>query len=123
MLFGAVVTAVGLQFFLLPNHLIDGGVTGLSIVAEKFVGLPLGVFLLVFNIPFVYLGYRKFGKEFTLYSVVGIIALALMTMAHVPNGFTDIPILAAVLGGIIVGIGVGIVVRYGGIIDGMDTVA
>lgn len=122
-LIGSVVTAAGLQFFLLPNHMMDGGVTGVSIVAERLTGLPLGLFLLVLNIPFVVLGYKKFGKEFAAYSSIGIVMLALLTFFHVPHGLTDIPILAAVFGGMIVGIGVGIVVRYGGIIDGADTVA
>lgn len=122
-LLGAVVTAVGLQFFLLPNHLLDGGVTGLSIISAQLSGLPLGLFLAVLNAPFVFLGYKKFGKAFACYSVLGIITLASLTFVHVPHGFTDVPILAAVFGGMIVGIGVGIVVRYGGIIDGADTIA
>jgi uncharacterized membrane-anchored protein YitT (DUF2179 family) len=107
----------------LPNHLLDGGVTGVSIISAKLSGLPLGVFLLLFNIPFVLLGYKKFGKSFACYSILGIVTLALLTLVHVPHGFTDVPILAAVFGGMIVGIGVGVVVRYGGIIDGADTVA
>lgn len=122
-LFGSAVTAAGLQFFLLPNHLLDGGVTGLSIITAELSSLPLSLFLILFNIPFVYLGYRKFGQLFAAYSTIGIIALAALTFVHVPHGFTDVPILAAVFGGIFVGIGVGIVIRYGGIIDGADTVA
>jgi len=122
-LLGSVMTAVGLQFFLLPNHLIDGGVTGASIVAARLSGVPLGVFLVVFNVPFIVLGYKKFGKTFAAYSVVGIAMLAALTFVHVPQGLTDVPILAAVFGGMVVGVGVGIVVRYGGIIDGADTVA
>lgn len=120
---GAIITAVGLQFFLLPNHLLDGGVTGVSIIAAHLSGWPLGAFLLLFNIPFVFLGYKKFGKEFTAYSVMGITTLALLTFVHVPHGFVEVPILAAVFGGMIVGVGVGVVVRYGGVIDGADTVA
>ncbi|HEX7483700.1 MAG TPA: YitT family protein [Candidatus Saccharimonadales bacterium] len=122
-LIGSIITAVGLQFFLLPNHLLDGGVTGVSIIAAKLSGVPLGLFLILLNIPFVILGYKKFGKAFACYSIVGIVTLALLTFVHVPHGFTDVPILAAVFGGMIVGIGVGIVVRYGGIIDGADTIA
>ncbi len=122
-LLGSVITAVGLQFFLLPNHLLDGGVTGISIISAKLSGLPLGLFLIVLNIPFVFLGYKKFGKAFACYSILGIITLALLTLVHVPHGFTDVPILAAVFGGAVVGIGVGVVVRYGGIIDGADTIA
>ncbi len=122
-LLGGCITAVGLQFFLLPNHLVDGGVTGLSIIAAKLTALPLGMYLAVFNIPFVVLGYKKFGREFAGLSIVGITALAALTFVHVPHGFTDVPFLAAVFGGMVVGIGVGFVVRYGGIIDGSDTVA
>ncbi len=122
-LLGSGVTAVGLQFFLLPNHMIDGGVTGLSILAAKLFGLPLGLFLILLNIPFIFLGYKKFGKDFALFSMLGIITLACLTFVHADHGFTDVPILAAIFGGLFVGIGVGIVVRYGGIIDGADTIA
>ncbi len=122
-LLGSSLTAVGLQFFLLPNHLIDGGVTGAAIVGAKLSGLPLGIFLVVLNLPFIFLGYKKFGRNFAVYSIIGIITLAALTFVHVPHGLTDVPILAAVFGGMVVGTGVGIVVRYGGIIDGADTVA
>lgn len=117
------MAAVGLQFFLLPNHLIDGGVTGASIVAARLTGLPLGVLLVVFNVPFIALGYKKFGKSFAVYSTIGITTLATLTSVHVTQGLTDVPMLAAVFGGMVVGAGVGIVVRYGGVIDGADTIA
>ena len=117
------MTAAGLQFFLLPNHLLDGGVTGLSIIAAKLSGLPLGAFLAALNIPFVILGYKKFGREFALLSFIGIITLAALTFVHIDHGLIHTPILAAVFGGVVVGIGVGIVIRYGGIIDGADTIA
>ena len=107
----------------MPNHLIDGGVTGASIVAARLTGVPLGVLLVVLNAPFIMLGYKKFGKTFAVYSTIGIVMLAALTFVHVPNGMTDIPMLAAVFGGMVVGVGVGMVVRYGGIIDGADTVA
>jgi len=103
--------------------LLDGGVTGISILGAHLTGIPFSLFLLVLNIPFVYLGYKKFGKEFAVYSMIGIITLAALTIVHVPEGFTDIPILAAVFGGMFVGVGAGLVVRYGGVIDGADTVA
>ncbi len=117
------MAAAGLQFFLLPNHLIDGGVTGLSILSAELTGLPLALFLVLINAPFVFFGYKRFGRAFGFYSVIGIVTLASLTLVHVPHGFTDIPILAAIFGGMIVGIGVGIVLRYGGIIDGADTIA
>lgn len=123
MLLGSGIAAVGLQFFLIPNHLIDGGVTGVSIIAAKLSGVPLGFYLVLLNIPFVVLGYKKFGKEFAVLSALGITTLALLTFVHVEHGVTDVPILAAVFGGVFVGVGVGMVVRYGGILDGSDTIA
>lgn len=103
--------------------MVDGGVTGLSIIAAKLSGVPLGVYLAVFNVPFVVLGYKKFGREFAVLSILGIVTLAALTFVHVDHAFTDVPFLAAVFGGAFVGVGVGMVVRYGGIIDGSDTVA
>ena len=122
-LLGSTVAAMGLQLFLLPNHLLDGGVTGIAILSAYLSGIPFGLFLLILNIPFVIIGYRKFGKEFATYSSIGIITLASLTFIHMPHGFTDQPILAAIFGGIFVGIGSGLVIRYGGIIDGSDTIA
>lgn len=120
---GSILAAIGLQLFLLPNHLLDGGVTGISILGAHVTGIPFGVLLLLLNIPFVYLGWKKFGKDFAVCSAVGITTLAALTFVHVPAGFTDVPILAAVFGGIFVGVGSGLVIRYGGIIDGSDTIA
>ena len=122
-LLGSSVAAVGLQFFLLPNNLLDGGVTGIAIISAYLSGIPFGALLLLLNIPFVVVGYRKFGKDFAVYSTIGIVALAALTFFHIPHGFTDQPILAAIFGGIFVGVGSGLVIRYGGIIDGSDTIA
>lgn len=103
--------------------MLDGGATGLSIIAAYLTGVPLALYLIVFNIPFIYLGYKKFGRDFAAYSILGVTTLALLTLVHFPHGFTDVPILAAVFGGMFVGIGVGLVVRHGGILDGADTIA
>lgn len=124
MLAGSVLAAAGLQFFLIPNQLLDGGVTGISIISAHLTDLPLALFLVLFNLPFVYLGYRKLGQHFAAYSLFGIISFAIVTVfAHTEHGFTSEPILAAVFGGMTVGIGVGLAIRYGGTLDGADTVA
>lgn len=121
---GSTIAAIGLQFFLIPNHLTDGGVVGISIIGAHVLNLPVGLFLILLNIPFIYLGYKKIGKAFALYSALGILVLALMTVAiHSSVAATTDPILAAVFGGAIVGIGVGLVIRYGGTLDGTETIA
>jgi uncharacterized membrane-anchored protein YitT (DUF2179 family) len=121
---GAIIAAVGLQFFLIPNHLTDGGIVGISIIGSQVLSIPLGVFLVLLNIPFIYLGYKKLGTAFALYSAFGIVVLSLLTsIDHVTAGATSSPLLAAIFGGTIVGIGVGLVIRHGGTLDGADTVA
>lgn len=121
---GAIAAAIGLESFLIPNHLIDGGIVGLSIMAAHVVHLPLGLFLLVCNAPFIYLGYRKLGSAFATTSIVSISSLAILTsfFHHWPLITTD-PVLAAIFGGVAIGFGVGMVIRYGGTLDGAEIVA
>jgi uncharacterized membrane-anchored protein YitT (DUF2179 family) len=121
---GAAVAAVGLEAFLLPNKLLDGGIVGISIISAQLTGWPVGVFLLLLNLPFVYLGYKKLGKQFAASSLFGIVMLSVLTIVlhHVPVA-TNEPILAAVFGGAIVGVGVGMVIRFGGTLDGAEIIA
>lgn len=123
MLLGSIVAAIGLKYFLLPNHLLDGGVVGLSIIAAYLSGWPLGIFLILLNIPFIYVGYKKLGTSFALHSSLGIFVLAVLTYVMQPAAATNDPILAAIFGGMIVGGGVGLVIRYGSTLDGADTIA
>jgi uncharacterized membrane-anchored protein YitT (DUF2179 family) len=120
---GAVVAAIGLEAFLIPNHLIDGGVVGISLIGSQVFNVPVGAFLIVLNLPFLYLSLKKLGKTFALFSVLGIATLSILTFFIHPSVATDDPILAAIFGGAIVGVGVGLVIRHGGILDGADTVA
>jgi uncharacterized membrane-anchored protein YitT (DUF2179 family) len=121
---GASLVAVGLEIFLVPNKIIDGGIVGISIIISYLSGIPLGIFLLLLNLPFLFLGYKQIGKTFafsTLYAVV-IMATGTYLLHPVPPITID-PLLAAVFGGIILGIGVGIVIRFGGSLDGTEIVA
>jgi uncharacterized membrane-anchored protein YitT (DUF2179 family) len=121
---GAIIYAAGLEIFLVPNNVIDGGVVGIAIMASHLTGLPLGLFLVAINIPFVYLGYKQIGKTFTVSTIFAILALSYWTNIFLPiPGLTNDLFLAAVFGGIILGIGVGLIVRYGGSLDGTEIVA
>ena len=122
---GGFITAYGLEAVLIPNNVSDGGVTGLSIVASQIFGVPLGVLIAVVNIPFVWLGYKQIGKSFATYSVIGIISLALGTslMHHVPTIIEGDTLLITVVGGIIIGFGMGLALRNGGALDGIDMLA
>lgn len=121
---GAALMAVGLEIFLVPNKVIDGGITGISIMLSFLTGWKLGFFIFVFNVPFVFIGYKQIGKTFALSTLYGIFILSLTTsLLHVVPAFTQDILLATVFGGIIVGMGVGIVIRYGGSLDGTEILA
>ncbi len=123
---GAAITAYGLEAVLIPNSVIDGGVTGVSIMGAKIFGLPLGLFLFILNIPFVYLGYKQVGRTFAIMSVIGIAALSAGTILM--HSITPIlsekdPLLIVASGGILLGVGIGIVLRNGGALDGSEVLA
>jgi uncharacterized membrane-anchored protein YitT (DUF2179 family) len=124
MLIGALAVATGLEIFLVPNSVIDGGITGISIMVSHLTGLPLGLFIFVLNLPFFYLGYKQIGKTFAISTIFGIIALSYFTSTfhHIP-AFTEDVLLATIFGGMIVGVGVGLAIRFGGALDGIEILA
>ncbi|WP_010288886.1 YitT family protein [Kurthia massiliensis] len=122
---GALIAAYGLEAILIPNNVSDGGVTGISIVISQLFGLPLGVLIAIINIPFIWLGYKQIGKSFAIYSILGIAALAIgtMTLHHVHTIIEGDTLLITVVGGIILGFGMGLALRNGGALDGIDMLA
>jgi uncharacterized membrane-anchored protein YitT (DUF2179 family) len=121
---GALLMAVGLEIFLIPNNVIDGGITGISIMLSYLSGWELGIFLFLLNLPFIYLGYKQIGKTFAFSSIYGIIALSIFaTLFHPIPAFTDDVLLATIFGGMVLGIGIGIVIRNGGALDGTEILA
>ncbi|WP_176550952.1 YitT family protein [Bacillus sp. AFS040349] len=121
---GAILMAVGLEIFLVPNKVIDGGIVGISIILSHLLGMKLGLFIFLLNIPFFFIGYKQIGKTFALSTVFGISVLSVATaLLHPVPAFTEDVLLATVFGGIILGIGVGIVLRYGGSLDGTEILA
>ncbi|WP_083426441.1 YitT family protein [Thermoactinomyces sp. DSM 45891] len=123
-LFGSMLVAVGLEIFLLPNQVIDGGIVGISMMLAYLTGLKLGVFLFVLNLPFFFLGYKQIGKTFAFSTMLGVAVMSIGTYSlHSVPPLTNDPLLASIFGGIIVGIGVGLVIRYGGSLDGTEILA
>lgn len=121
---GAIIMAVGLEFFLVPNNVMDGGIVGVSIIASHLIGLPLGLFIFLLNLPFIFLGYKQIGKTFALTTALGITVLSVTTLLlHHFKAFTSDLLLATIFGGIILGLGVGIVIRFGGCLDGTEVLA
>lgn len=124
MIIGALFVSVALEIFLVPNNIIDGGITGISIMGSHFAELPLGIFLTLFNLPFLFLGYKQIGKTFALSTLFSIIVMSSGTyFLHPVAPLTTDPLLGAVFGGVILGVGVGLVIRAGGSTDGTEIVA
>lgn len=121
---GAILVAVALEIFLVPNQVIDGGIVGISIIVSHLSGLQLGLLLFALNLPFVFIGYKQIGKTFAISTVAGVIIMSIGTiLLHPIPSVTKDPLLAAVFGGIILGIGVGLVIRNGGSLDGTEILA
>jgi uncharacterized membrane-anchored protein YitT (DUF2179 family) len=121
---GAVLMAVGLEIFLVPNKVIDGGITGISIMLSHITGFRLGIFIFLLNLPFFFMGYKQIGKTFAISTLFGITVLSIFTsLFHPIPAFTEDILLATIFGGMILGTGVGLVIRYGGALDGTEILA
>lgn len=120
---GIFSAAFGLKGFLLTNHFIDGGATGISLLTTAVTGIPLPWFIIGINIPFIILGYKIVGKEFAIKTAIAIPLLALVVgFVEFPN-VTDDNLLVAVFGGFFLGAGIGLSVRGGAVIDGTEVLA
>ena len=123
-LIGASLSAIGLEIFLIPNNLIDGGIVGISIMTSTLTHLPLGVFTFCLNVPFLLIGYKQIGKTFVLSTLFAITSLSVgVSLLRPIPGLTHDIFLAAIFGGIINGAGVGLIIRAGGSLDGTEMVA
>lgn len=121
---GSILAAIGLEIFLVPNQIIDGGVVGIAIMASSLTGLDISVFLILLNLPFLYIGYNHIGKTFALSTLFSIISLSCWVYVfHPVPELTNDLFLAAIFGGIILGVGVGLIIRNGGSLDGTEIMA
>lgn len=121
--FGALVYTIGLDVFLVPNQVIDGGVVGLALMAAELTGISFSIFIVVLNIPFFVFGYKKIGATFTILSLFSVICLSgWSNFIHYPPVTND-PFLSTIYGGIIIGLGVGLIIRWGGSLDGTEILA
>lgn len=118
---GATLAAIAIELFLVQNKIIDGGIIGISLLLNQITGINFGILVFLINIPFLFFGLKYIGRKFFIASLFGITILAVIE----PNlerfePFTTEPLLATVFGGLLLGGGVGIVIRNGAALDGTE---
>jgi len=122
-LLGIVLAAIGLKGFLLPSGFFDGGAMGISLLLNHFIKIDLAIFVVLVNVPFVLLGIRQISAQFALKSAIAIVFLALTVhFIQIPVVTTD-KLLISVFGGIFLGLGIGLSMRGGAVIDGTEVLA
>lgn len=120
---GIFCAAFGFKGFLLTNHFIDGGATGISLLISALTNIPLAVLIVSVNMPFVILGYKIMGKQFAFKTALAITGLSIvLATVNFPDVTKD-NLLVAVFGGFFLGAGIGFAVRGGAVIDGTEVLA
>lgn len=121
---GAFLAAFALEVFFIPNRLIDGGIVGVAMIFGNIFGKHLiPLFLLIFNLPFIWLAYKSLGKMFVVHVFIANLLFA-GSMVFINNvldiHFQGDPLEVVVIGGAILGIGIGLIIKYGGCLDGTE---
>ena len=121
---GSIIAAFAIEEFLVPNTILDGGVIGIGIMINNLTELPLSMLTIILNIPFLLFGLHKLGKIFIIKAAYCMIIFSLFVSLFAPwTNATDETFLAVCYGGVILGIGVGLIIKFGGCLDGTETVA
>ncbi|MGG9971704.1 YitT family protein [Ferruginibacter sp. SUN002] len=120
---GIFSAAFGFKGFLLTNHFIDGGATGISLLISALTSIPFAVLLICVNIPFIILGYKLIGKIFAIKTMLAIAGLAMVVAFVTFPDVTKDNLLVALFGGFFLGAGIGLAVRGGAVIDGTEVLA
>ncbi len=122
-LIGVLSAGFGLKGFLLPNMFVDGGAMGISLIIAESTAIPLAILIVLVNLPFIIMGFSSIGKQFALKSIIAIILLAISVHIIPFPTITDDKLLIAVFGGFFLGLGIGLAIRGGSVIDGTEVLA
>ena len=121
---GSIIAAFAIEEFLVPCTILDGGIVGISIMLNNKTGFPLGALTVILNIPFLLVGATRIGKKFIVKAAFAMVVFSVFLEVFAPMvNATQEYLLAVCFGGVILGIGVGLVIRFGGCLDGTETVA
>ena len=121
---GCILAAFSIECFLVPNTILDGGVVGISMIVNYLSGFSLSLLIVLINIPFFILGTKQLGKQFLFRSAFAMALFALLLEYFgAAESITHEGLLAVVFGGVLLGTGVGMILRYGGCLDGTEIIA
>lgn len=123
MLLGVVAAGFGLKGFLLPNSFLDGGVTGISLILASISNIHFSILLIVINLPFMIIGFNTISKQFAIKSIISVVLLAVAVVVIPFPKVTDDSILISVFGGFFLGLGIGLSIRGGSVLDGTEIMA
>jgi uncharacterized membrane-anchored protein YitT (DUF2179 family) len=123
LLAGVSSASIGLKGFLLPNHFLDGGITGISLLTSRLTGIDVSILLFLINLPFIFLAAKQVSRGFAIKTGCSILALALAVHFLQIPPLTKDPLLIAVFGGFFIGAGIGLCIRGGGVVDGTEVLA
>ncbi|MEO6132837.1 MAG: YitT family protein [Saprospiraceae bacterium] len=122
-LLGVLSAIIALEGFMIPNHFIDGGVTGVAILFSKVLNVDIRILLIGLNIPFILIGYHRIGKSFAVQTTIAITLLVTgLNTLDIPMITSD-KVLIALFGGFFIGLGIGFVIKGGGVLDGLEIIA
>jgi len=120
---GIICASIGLKAFLLPNHFLDGGVTGVSLLINHLTNINISLLIVIINLPFILLAFKQISKQFAIKSLISIAVLAITIHYLTLPSLTEDKLLIAVFGGLFLGAGIGFSIRSGSVIDGTEILA
>ncbi|HTF30981.1 MAG TPA: YitT family protein [Flavitalea sp.] len=123
MVVGTGLAVIAMKGFMIPNKFLDGGVTGISILLHDMLHVNISVLVVILNLAFIYLGYKRIGKTFAVQTSIAVLLLSLGLIFVNIGPITSDKLLIAIFGGILIGTGVGLVIRTGCVIDGAEVIA
>lgn len=123
MIIGVIIAGFALKSFLVPNHFFDGGITGMSLLIHELYHINLALVIIALNIPFILISYFSVGKRFAIRTFLSVILLGLCLWLLPSVDITHDKLIVSIFGGAFLGIGVGLVMRSGSALDGIEVLA
>jgi len=123
LILGVLSASFALRSFLVPNHFLDGGITGISLLLHEVFHWHLGLVIILINIPLIIMGMYQIGKHFAIRTMLAVIAIAICLQYMPFPEITHDKLLVAIFGGFFLGLGIGLSMRGGGAIDGIEVLA